>query len=405
MESSGLARTGANMAASSSTDLSSPRGRRHGVGLRRALLLTASASAPAPVPPLPSGCQPRLDAFCSSVALNGASCINPQRLQFGHDMRPYYARFDRSSANNRGKAWRCYSHEALSSDLRRWDPHAKTPSAFCSEGSAIVHVIGECSAPAPPPAPVPPCGAVGDRCWTGGGVTPANYSTCCSGLDCSGPPHDANSRCLGPTPAACQASQRHQPAATGFRGDRLLPPLTQIYVVSTPFTPGMIGGADGTARRPFGSLTYARDAVRLLQPLAHGVQVNIGCGVHSPLLLTAVDSGTAAAPIVYRGGIDGDGSPCALVTAGLHVPASAFSPWNAAGRPGILRANLTALGMNDFGAIAGGDLQDCQNNKAELFYDKRPMALARWPNNPPNASNGQTWARTLNGTGEGKYKP
>ena len=147
---------------------------------------------------------------------------------------------------------------------------------------------------------------------------------------------------------------------------------------------------DGSAARPFTSLAAARDLLRSLQPLpAGGAVVNVGCGVHDPLELNATDSGTAAAPILYQGALDEvNGEPCALISAGLAVPSSAFAPW--APRPGVLVANLSALGMTSFGAITGGDLEDCQNHKAELFFGGKPMQLARWPNNPPSSSSGQT---------------
>ena len=172
----------------------------------------------------------------------------------------------------------------------------------------------------------------------------------------------------------------------------------QLYVVA-PSAAGSVGAeaADGSVQRPFTSITDARDALRRMQP-AGGAVVNIGCGVHAPLQLTAADSGSTAAPITYRGATGADGEPCALVSAGMAIPSAAFRPWPA--RPGVVVANLTKLGMRNFGDITGGDLQDCQNQKAELFYDGAPMALARWPNNPRDAPNGQTWARAKNGTGE-----
>ena len=148
--------------------------------------------------------------------------------------------------------------------------------------------------------------------------------------------------------------------------------------------------ADGSAARPFTSLTAARDFLRSLRPLpAAGAVVNVGCGLHGPLELNASDSGTEGSPILYQGAFDKlSGEPCALISAGLRVPASAFRPW--APRPGVVVANLSALGMTAFGKITNGDLEDCQNHKAELFFGGKPMQLARWPNNLPNSSSGQT---------------
>ena len=148
--------------------------------------------------------------------------------------------------------------------------------------------------------------------------------------------------------------------------------------------------ADGSAARPFTSLTAARDFLRSLRPLpTAGAVVNVGCGLHGPVELNASDSGTEGSPILYQGAFDKlTGEPCALISAGLRVPSSAFRPW--APRPGVFVANLSALGMTAFGNITNGDLEDCQNHKAELFFGGKPMQLARWPNNLPNSSSGQT---------------
>jgi hypothetical protein len=310
-------------------------------------------------PPLPPGCQAKLDAFCSSATENGPSCIQPQRKQFGHSMAPYFARYDRSTPKSPAKHWRCYSHEALSADHSHWDPAAKNPSAFCSESGAILARIAACSAP-PPSPPI-------------------------------GPPPAA---CKEPAVAASRASGGALVTPTGSHQ-----PAIRLHVVAMAGgTPAAGSMADGSAARPFVTVTAARDWLRGLQPLpAGGAVVQLFCGVHSPFQLTSADSGTATAPISYTGMTDTHGQPCSIVSAGMHVPPSAFSPWKQ--RPGVLVANLSALGMTSFGAIANGDLEECQNHKAELFYAGKPMTLARWPDNLPSSS-GQTWSRALDGTGE-----
>lgn len=306
---------------------------------------------------LPPGCQAQLDEFCSSVSANGAACILPQRKQFGRSMEPYFARFDRSSPTNPGKAWRCYSHEALSANGSQWSPLAKTPSAFCSEGGAILQHISTCGV-TPPTPPGPPAPVV-----------------------CKKQMHDDAAEIDG-------AHEQHTPH-----------PALQLHVVAGGADAVDATTADGSAGRPFTTLVAARDALRSRQPLpAGGAIVNIACGLHTSLRLGSADSGTKAAPIVWSGATDDHGRPCALISAGLAVPSAAFKPWSA--RQNVVVANLTALGMSSFGAITGGDLEDCQNHKAELFYGGKPMALARWPNNPANSSSGQTWSRALNGTGE-----
>lgn len=81
-------------------------------------------------------------------------------------------------------------------------------------------------------------------------------------------------------------------------------------------------GANGGLGRPFRTLGRAQLAARAAQSAARGgVCVNLRAGVYSradggvPLALTVEDSGTAAAPIVWRAYRSED----VLISAGLHV--------------------------------------------------------------------------------------
>jgi hypothetical protein len=84
-------------------------------------------------------CQKVLDQLCNNAAAVGADCINPQTKKWGRSMAPYYARRDQGLQF--GVAWRCYSHESLGPDLRRWSPTSETPSAFCSAPGAALRTI------------------------------------------------------------------------------------------------------------------------------------------------------------------------------------------------------------------------------------------------------------------------
>jgi len=63
----------------------------------------------------------------------------------------------------------------------------------------------------------------------------------------------------------------------------------------------------GTVERPFATLARARDAIRAIKragPLPGPVEVLLAPGIYAvsePTTFTPEDSGTAAAPIVYRG--------------------------------------------------------------------------------------------------------
>lgn len=141
---------------------------------------------------------------------------------------------------------------------------------------------------------------------------------------------------------------------------------------------------DGLARAPFARLTRARDAIRQLKEQgelpAGGVTVWIAPGRYelaAPLELTAEDSGSAEAPIVYRAQ-PGAG---AVLSGGVRVPARAFGPVRsravlgrlpAEARDHVVQAELGALGVEDFGSPGGGGI--------EVFAGEERLTLARWPN-------------------------
>ncbi len=181
-----------------------------------------------------------------------------------------------------------------------------------------------------------------------------------------------------------------------------IPALALLAVVSSPAAAAEAGGAtyyvatggndqwSGTLAEPnadksdgpLATLEAARDAIRQRKRAgglpAGGVTVAVRGGTYSiakPLELASQDSGTEAAPIVYRaqpgevvrlagGPLVGDWRPVtdAQVLARLDEKA----------RPHVVQADLRALGITDYGNVKGGGL--------ELFFDDRPMTLARWPN-------------------------
>ncbi len=133
---------------------------------------------------------------------------------------------------------------------------------------------------------------------------------------------------------------------------------------------------------PLATLEGARDAIRRLKqagPLpAGGVVVELCGGVYErngALQLTADDSGTAESPIEYRAR---PGDSVRLI-GGKRI--TGFAPVTDAvllerldpgARSHVLQADLRAQEVTDFGGPAGGGL--------ELFFQGRPMRIARWPN-------------------------
>lgn len=160
----------------------------------------------------------------------------------------------------------------------------------------------------------------------------------------------------------------------------------------------------GTATRPFRTLERARDAVRERRkqgPLpAGGVAIVLKDGVYPRLTgsfaLSAEDSGTTAAPVVYCA------APGAhpILRAGraitgfrplVDVPAAQRIPETA--RPHVMQLDLRAAGITDFGKLTPrgvdyyGPLVNVDTpSHLELFCNGVPMSLARWPNDTPKMS-------------------
>ena len=146
---------------------------------------------------------------------------------------------------------------------------------------------------------------------------------------------------------------------------------------------------DGSRERPFATLTRARDAVRAIK--AKGVQGAIGVRILSgeypvlgPLELTAEDSGSEAAPVVYRAEEKGR----AVFYGGARL--TGFTPVTdpailqripEEGRGKVLQCDLKAKGIMEYGQLAvRGFGQSAPPPTLELFFNREPMTLSRWPN-------------------------
>ena len=147
----------------------------------------------------------------------------------------------------------------------------------------------------------------------------------------------------------------------------------------------------GNKLKPFATLERARDAIRVLKKAGGlpkgGVTVWVRGGIYtiaSTLELTADDSGAKDAPIVYR---VFEGEDARLV-GGKEI--AFFEPvrdpkilrrLDEGCRDKILQADLKARGITDFGRItARGFRWDPHPAGLELFFQDKPMTLARWPN-------------------------
>ncbi|MBM3745955.1 MAG: right-handed parallel beta-helix repeat-containing protein [Acidobacteria bacterium] len=167
------------------------------------------------------------------------------------------------------------------------------------------------------------------------------------------------------------------------------------------------GGSDdnpGTRERPFATLERARDAVRASRN-GERTTVWLRGGVY-PLSrsfeLSAADSGADGAPVIYRSWP----GETARIAGGRRI--TGFQPW----RGKILQADLKAQGVDNFGKLTRRGMGVAVRPAAlEVFFQDRPMPLARWPNRgwarlegaPAGQNGGQftysgerpkTWART-----------
>ncbi|HEY9172413.1 MAG TPA: right-handed parallel beta-helix repeat-containing protein [Verrucomicrobiae bacterium] len=147
----------------------------------------------------------------------------------------------------------------------------------------------------------------------------------------------------------------------------------------------------GTQSKPFATLERAREAVRQLKAGGKlpkgGVTVWLHGGDYvrtNAFELTVADSGTPDSPIVWRAR---KGESVRLL-GGRRL--SGFTPvtdtamrarFDASARDHIVQLDLRALGITDFGEMKSrGFGRPTAPAHCELFFDHRPMTLARWPN-------------------------
>ena len=159
----------------------------------------------------------------------------------------------------------------------------------------------------------------------------------------------------------------------------------QIFISPT----GKDTASGKTSDQPFATLEKARDEIRQLKtagPLpAGGVAVNLLEGVYSrdhSFELGAQDSGTEAAPIIYRAAKDA----AVRILGGRKMTAADFSTeldlteaarLDPAARGHVLKANIEALGLKH-----GGPFPTTFNGSGgifELFFNGARMSLSRWP--------------------------
>lgn len=166
-------------------------------------------------------------------------------------------------------------------------------------------------------------------------------------------------------------------------------PAIDSFVAEVYVAPDGSDANDGSPQRPFLTLARARDAIRALKEAgAKGpLGVRILPGVYpvvDTLALTAEDSGNEGAPVVYRAEEKGK----AIFYGGTRI--SGFAPVTDAavlarlpeeGRGKVLQCDLRAQGITDYGELkVRGFGQPASPPTLELYFNRQPMTLARWPN-------------------------
>lgn len=146
----------------------------------------------------------------------------------------------------------------------------------------------------------------------------------------------------------------------------------------------------GTKTRPFATLERARDAVRTRKASQSALREKITIWLRggdyfrtNSLELTVSDSGSPAAPIIWRayknerarllGGR-------ALTGFQPVTDAAVLARLDQQARAHIVQLDLRALGITDFGEMKSRGFGRSATAHGELFFANRPMTLARWPN-------------------------
>lgn len=133
----------------------------------------------------------------------------------------------------------------------------------------------------------------------------------------------------------------------------------------------------GTKDRPFKTLEAARDAARKADHTQE-IVIWLRAGLYErqqPFQLTSEDSGRPDKPVTYRA-CPGEG---VRIVGGRQITdwrpvtdEAVLKRLAPEARDKIVRANLKAMSLADYGLVKGGGL--------ELFFNDSPMTLARWPN-------------------------
>lgn len=166
---------------------------------------------------------------------------------------------------------------------------------------------------------------------------------------------------------------------------------TNLPALELHVAPGGNDANAGTRTEPFATLERARDAVRTRNAAQSALREQTTVWLHAgdyfrtnALEFTSADSGTAESPIIWRA----YRNQTVRLLGGRIL--NGFTPVSDAAilarldeqtRGKVVQLSLRALGITDFGEMKSRGFGRPQATAhCELFFDHRPMTLARWPN-------------------------
>ncbi len=144
----------------------------------------------------------------------------------------------------------------------------------------------------------------------------------------------------------------------------------------------------GNRQRPFATLTRARDAIRQLKAagkLTGPVAVTLLPGIYpvtETFELTATDSGTEAAPVVYRASEPGTAvlyGGTRLTNFVLTSDPRVLERLPVAARNKIYQCDLKAAGLLNYSPLTERGCFIKPPPTLEVFFNGAPLTLARWP--------------------------
>ena len=155
----------------------------------------------------------------------------------------------------------------------------------------------------------------------------------------------------------------------------------------------------GTVGEPFKTLEQARSAVAAYKQSSglpdQGIAVILREGVYQlgqSFNLGSADSGAQGKPIVYQS----EANETATITGSQPLDPTKFSVvdsssaiWNRlddAAKSNVLQIDLGGEGISNFGVMEPRNVSSNKKGTLHLYFDNKPMTLARWPDKPTEDS-------------------